>query len=62
MLEARCGGWSPSHARSLELDCGEGAAQWSEGCGCTMRGDLSLRRTCSSEDEVYEVSPQAYEH
>lgn len=62
LREARGGGRAPPYAGSAGFDRGEGASEWSEGCGGSVRGDLHLRGSGSSEDEVHEVPPKEDEH
>lgn len=62
MREARGGGRSPPHARSAGVDLGEGAVEWAEGGGRSLRGDLHLWGAGPPEDEVHAVPSQAHEH
>lgn len=62
MLEARGRGRAAPHAGASGVDRGQGAAQRAEGGHRAVRGDLPLRWTCPTENEVHEVPSQAYEH
>lgn len=62
MRKTSSGRRSSPHVGEISIDNRERVVEWTESCGGSLRGDLFIRRSCSSENEVSPVSSQEDEY